>query len=220
MSIPAGWRLPAILSQGPSFPKADAHIQYLNGYLNMGRVGYKKVRIWVLVFVDKPNSAAEYQRMYWKDGNKNEVVVMFGISKDRDILWAEIMSQTEQQAFKIHVRDLIKIDMKDGLNGYSGKLMDEDMLKFSHALGEMVMTEYVKPDFDQYQYIKVAPSLTAILISYAIVLLVNIGVGVFVVKNAWHDKENIRQRLYQTTGRRPTGRRTSKRSKSKGYRYR
>ncbi|KPK10639.1 MAG: hypothetical protein AMJ56_07665 [Anaerolineae bacterium SG8_19] len=187
-SVPGGWRLQAVLTNGPSFRKADQHLQYLNGYLNTDKAGYKKVRLWLLVYNNQPQSSAELQRAYWKGGNKNEIVIMLGTNAEKEIAWADVMSHTdESRALIIEIRDKLLLEMREGKGDFSGKLTDEDLLKFTQWLGEAVQAEYVKPSFEQYNYIQVAPSLFAIILTYIIVLVVNVGAGAFVVYNPWHD---------------------------------
>jgi hypothetical protein len=67
------------------------------------------------------------------------------------------------------------------------------MLKFVTWLGDATQLGFTKPDFEQYNYIQVSPSLFAVMLSYIIIILVNVGVGFFVVYNPWHDG-NKRQR--------------------------
>jgi hypothetical protein len=148
----------------------------MNGWLNTTQAGYKKVRIWLLVFVDQPEKAGETQEMYWKRGNKNEFIVMFGINKEGDILWHRITSWTKKEAVKIEVRDEITMNMNE-------KLGQEEMVKFAKFLGDKIHHGYVKPDFREYNYLSVEPSMLGIIISFSIVLLVCVGVGIFVVKN-------------------------------------
>ena len=198
-SVPGGWRLKALLTNGPAFRKTDNYLQYLNGHLNTNNGGYKKVRLWLLVYSNQPQESAELQRAYWKDGNKNEIVVMIGTNAEQEIVWGDVMSQTdESQALLINIRDELLLNMrKPTEGGYSGKLTDPDLLKFTHWLGDAVKASYVKPDFEQYDYIQVSPSMFAIILTYIIVLLVNIAAGAFVVYNPWHDAQPVRRRGYR-----------------------
>lgn len=187
-SVPAGWRLQSLLTNGPSFRAADNYLQYLNGHLNTDVGGYKKVRLWLLVYLNQPQESAELQRAYWKGGNKNELIVMLGMNDEKEITWSDVMSHTdESDVLMINIRDQILLEMAEGKNGYSGKLTDKDMLKFIHWFGDAVKAGYTKPSFDQYNYIQVAPSFFAIILTYIIVLAVNIGAGIFVVYNPWHE---------------------------------
>jgi len=183
-----GVLLTSILTNGPEFPKANKYLRYLNGDLNTDRMGYKKVRLWVLIFNNQPQSAGDYQRSYWKGGNKNEFIIMFGTNPENEITWFDIVTQSEEDILIPETRDEINLKMARGKDGYSGKLTDEDLLKFSQWLGEEIKTKYVKPQFEQYDYIEVYPSLRAIIITYLIVLVVTIGMGFFVVLNPWHDE--------------------------------
>lgn len=174
---------PSILSQADAFIPADQYLRYINGWLNSTQGGSKRVRIWVLVFLDKDEKTGELQEMYWRNGNKNEFIVMFGVNKEKDILWHRITSWTKKEALKIEVRDEINLNMSNGKDGYSGKLYEQDMVKFTKFLGDKIHDGYVKPNFREYNYLSIEPSLTGILISYFITLLVSIGMAIFVIKN-------------------------------------
>jgi len=194
-SVPGGWRLTSVLTNGPAFRKTDQHLQYLNAQLNTNKGGYKKVRLWLLIYAKQPQESAELQRAYWKGGNKNEITIMIGTNEDKAITWADVMSHTdESQALLINIRDKLLVEMANGKGGYSGKLTDDELLKFSTWLGDAVQAGYTKPDFKQYDYIQVAPSMFAIVLSYIIVILVNIGAGAFVIYNPWQEGGNRRRR--------------------------
>ena len=189
-----GVLLTTILTNGPRFPKADLYLRYLNGDLNTDRKGFKKVRLWVLIYQNQDQNSAEYQRSYWKGGNKNEFIVMFGTNPAKEITWFDIMTQSEADIVTLETRDEINLKMMRGKDGYSGKLTDDDLFKFSQWLGDEIKAKYVKPSFDEYnEAIQVYPSLTAIILTYLIVLVVTIGMGFFVVKNPWHDANKFRR---------------------------
>lgn len=50
-----------------------------------------QLRLWVLVFENKPMSIADYQENYWVKGNKNELIVCIG-KKGNEILWSKAFS--------------------------------------------------------------------------------------------------------------------------------
>jgi hypothetical protein len=167
---------------GRNLPLADTYGQYINGKLNTLGAGYKKVRIWILIFNEKDRGLADEQEIYWKGGNKNEFVIMMNADKDNVLTWAHIMSPTEKDVLKINVRD--KLTLKNFV------INDDNMLDFMKWLEIEIKNDYVKPDYRQYAYIEVVPSLTAVIISYIIMFVVNVGAGIFVIKNSWHDKYN------------------------------
>lgn len=50
-----------------------------------------QLRLWVLVFENKPMSIAQYQENYWVKGNKNELVICIG-KKGNEIQWTKAFS--------------------------------------------------------------------------------------------------------------------------------
>lgn len=50
-----------------------------------------QLRLWILVFENKPMSIAQYQENYWVKGNKNELVVCIG-KKNQEIQWVHAFS--------------------------------------------------------------------------------------------------------------------------------
>jgi hypothetical protein len=163
---------------GANFPLAETYAKYLNG-----RYGSQiKVRLWILVFNNQDRGMADEQEIYWKGGNKNEFVIMMNKGADGKLTWAHIMSPTEIETLKIEVRDKLSLE--------SFEISDDNMLAFIKWLEPYLVAKYVKPDYRQYAYIEVVPSLTALIISFSVILVINIGIGIFVVKNDWHDHHN------------------------------
>jgi len=167
------------LSRKVKFPKTDAYLRYLNGHLNTLAGAGKKVRLWVLLFEEQPQTAGEHQRNFWKGGNKNEFVIMLGLDKERNITWHDIMTNTEVDRLMLEVRDEITLKLANA------PLTDERFLEFAKVLGERTKLLYVKPDYSKYDYIRVEPSITAIFVTFGIVILVNVGVAFFIVMNDW-----------------------------------
>lgn len=185
--VPEGLVSISTLSNGPTYPKSDKYLRYLNGILNTKKHGFKKVRIWVLVWRNQPQDAAELQMKYWKNGNKNEFTIMFGIDDNNKIMWHDIMTWSESDELTIKTRDYIEINMKNKSDTYSGKLTDNDLVSFYNWLGKEIENKYIKPDFEKYDFINVQPSMTALLISFVIVLIINLATGIFIIKNPWQD---------------------------------
>lgn len=50
-----------------------------------------QLRLWILIFENKPMSIAEYQENYWVKGNKNELIICIG-KKGDEILWSKAFS--------------------------------------------------------------------------------------------------------------------------------
>ncbi len=83
---------------------------YLNQYLGNynGYLGNtKQVKVWFLIFKNKPISKAFQQESYWKRGNKNEVVICIGTDKNNNIKWSHTFTWTRKESVKIDIRDII-----------------------------------------------------------------------------------------------------------------
>lgn len=59
------------------------------------------MRVYLLFFKDKPIEIAEQQKNYWKNGNRNEVVLCVGIdSQTDDIQWCHTFSWCDDKSFE------------------------------------------------------------------------------------------------------------------------
>ena len=84
------------MSQGMDYPtilggninkETQEKFKRLNGKFGVSN----KMRLWILVFENKPEKIAEYQENYWVRGNKNELVLCIG-KKGNEIQWAHSFS--------------------------------------------------------------------------------------------------------------------------------
>ncbi len=81
-----GLEYPTILGKGIS-EQTQEKFRKLNGKFGASN----QLRLWVLVFDNKPASIAQYQENYWVKGNKNELVVCIG-RKGNEIQWSYAFS--------------------------------------------------------------------------------------------------------------------------------
>jgi len=51
-----------------------------------------ELRLWILIFKDKPSIYGTYQENYWVRGNKNELVICIGINNSNEIKWSYAFS--------------------------------------------------------------------------------------------------------------------------------
>lgn len=182
--------LPAILDQNKTiWSNSNQYFQYLNGVLGPKRF----LRIWVLIFYDKPRDILHYQQGYWKNGNKNEFIICIGADKSGKVMWGDVISWTEVEELKIEFRDFVEQKL--------GTVTDESLFTLAQFAEKELGTRYVKPEFtDKFKHLSVQPSTTSIVITAVIVLLVTIGVCVFVVKNDFHnlDPDTFPRRPYRS----------------------
>ena len=80
------YNCPTILGQNIS-PSVQADFKKLNAKFGPTN----ELRLWILVFEDKPSITAQYQENYWVKGNKNELVICIGKKGDR-IQWSYAFS--------------------------------------------------------------------------------------------------------------------------------
>ena len=103
-----GLEYPTILGGNVS-KKTQENFRKLNGKFGKSN----QLRLWVLVFEDKPMSIAQYQENYWVRGNKNELVVCIG-KKGNEITWSH--------AFSWGLNDILTVSVKNEvLNLYGFK---------------------------------------------------------------------------------------------------
>lgn len=100
-SLTQGLEYPTILGGTPS---ADVQEKFrrLNGKFGVSN----QMRLWVLVFENKPASIARYQENYWVGGNMNELVLCIG-KRGNEIQWAHAFSWANSNELTIDVRDKV-----------------------------------------------------------------------------------------------------------------
>lgn len=146
----------------PDHTKLNRHLNSYNGFI----APKKQLKVWFLLFKDKPLHTAFDQEAYWKGGNKNELVVCIGLDNSNNIRWTYVFSWTKVNKLKISVRDKINamqvLDMKKAI----GIVMIEAEDKFERM------------HFREFDYITIDPPLWCIIVTFIIVLIVSIG-GIF-----------------------------------------
>lgn len=102
------FRYPEI-SNGLDFPtilggNVSDNIQEKFKRLN-GKFGVSnQLRIWILIFENKPISIAQYQENYWVKGNMNELVICIG-KKGNDIIWSHAFSWSLSDVLTVEVKN-------------------------------------------------------------------------------------------------------------------
>lgn len=147
---------------------AEKKLRYLNGYLGPK----KQLRIWVLVFKNKPRDAGILQEAYWKGANKNEFVVAIGIdSTSRAVRWCYSFSWTEVQSLKIYTQQFV--EKQDSL----------DIRQTVAWLGNELESKFIRKRFRDFSYLTVEPSGLALFITFLSTILVCCAVAIWVIKN-------------------------------------
>lgn len=129
----------------------------------------KQVRIFILVFHNKPLESGMVQQQYWKNGNKNEVVICIG-SKNGKIDWVYPFAWDNEQ---------LLVDLREDISQQG----NVDMRKIVNTTIALVEKDFKRKSFKEFEYIKLDPPLWAVLIAFFINIFVNIAVAYVVINN-------------------------------------
>jgi hypothetical protein len=152
-------------------PGATAPVEKKFQYMNATLGAPRQVRLYVLVFQNQPIQAAMEQEAYWKRGNKNEFVTCVGVDKDLAIKWAHVFSWTEIEELKIEARNQI-MGMKT-----------LDLLAYADWLRPMIESKWVRKNFEDFNYLSVEPTMSAVIWTFVMTIIVTIGIGAWAVLN-------------------------------------
>jgi hypothetical protein len=170
-------RVPGIL--GPPLPgldEAERKLDYLNAMLGAP----KQVRVWILVFRNKPIEVGHAQEWLWKGGNKNEFTLTIGIDDNDAVQWVYPISWTPVEKLKVDARYAVQ-NMKP--------LRLTDVVDW---LGPNIEQYWVRKPFKEFSYLTVEPPTWSIAMTYIITLLVNIALSWWAVRNEYTPEEESR----------------------------
>lgn len=152
-------------------PNTDRGAMQLFDNMN-ARLGAKRqLKIWVLIFVDKPLEAGFEQQSYWKNGNKNEFVIAIGINPDREIQWAHIFSWSENESLKTDTRNYIIAQKRLDLVNLAGWIKPE------------LEKRYKRKSFADFNYLTVEPPLWAVILTFILTALASLVSSVWIIGN-------------------------------------
>lgn len=157
-----------ILGKGDGSQKqAEKDLQYLNATLG----GKKQVKVFILLFEDQPLQAGKKQEAYWKNGNKNELVITIGVDKDKNVNWCHVFSWTEVQEVKIEVRNYVST---------MDKLNLQKIVAFTH---NEIETKWNRKEFADFAYLEIPMTTGQLLWLFILTIVVNCIVSYFMVVN-------------------------------------
>lgn len=162
------YKMPAVIGDSSEDALiADKKFQYTNGLL-----GHKKqVRIFVLIFKNQPIDAGLYQEWYWSGANMNEFVICIGIDKERNVKWCKPISWTRSETLKAEVKNFVQSQTKLNLQAvadYTQKQVDK---------------EFVRRRFKEFNYLTVEPPMWAVILTYLLTILINVGLSYWIIRN-------------------------------------
>lgn len=159
---------PSIIGTVHDFKKANRILDIHNAKLGSSH----QVRVWFLFFHNVDMSVALTQENYWKGGNKNEFVVCIGLDREQQVMWCKPFTWCEVDELAATVRNEVA--------GQEGKI---DTVKLAEFTVNEVKNKWQRKEFKDFEYLKVNLPSWCYITVWVMTILVNIGIGVFVVKN-------------------------------------
>jgi len=161
-----------ILGSGDATQKyAENRMRILNAELGPK----KQLKAFILIFKNKTAQSGIMQEAYWKGGNKNEFVLAVGVDDDNKIQWNHPFSWAEKSIVKVETREYI--NNQEYLN----------LSNISKFLYKELDEKFVRKQFSEFSYITVQPSSKSIIIVMIIIIIFNIGMLIWFVKNEFDD---------------------------------
>lgn len=152
---------------GPDGAVANQVLQWWNATLGPT----KEVKLFVLVFKDRPREVGQLQEWYWKGGNMNEVVVCLGLDARNRVSWCHPISWGTDHALQAVIRQ--HVETTDTL----------DMVGFARWLGPVIEEHFSRRDFKEFDYLTVEPPVWGIVLTYVLTALATIGCCALAVRN-------------------------------------
>lgn len=162
------FKFPTIIGDNPN---DFIHEKYrrLNGKFGTSN----KLRLWILIFKDKPFNISNYQENYWVRGNKNELVICIGIDKSRNIKWTHAFSWTYNQTLVSEVKQKA-LDLK--------VLNDQTYNQYYDYLNSN-LDRFEKRSFKEFDYLTVEPVVWQIILSYIFAIIISIIMCLWIIRN-------------------------------------
>jgi hypothetical protein len=146
-------------------------IQTLFEYLN-GNLGPKnKVRVFTLLFKNKPIDIAFRQEAYWDGGNQNEFVVCIGLNDTLGIDWVKPFTWCDNKRISVDTRE----DIME-LNSFKAS-------SIYHIYEENIPKYFKYKSFKDFNYLTFDPTDGQLIFVYILSFVLSIGTTVWCVKN-------------------------------------
>lgn len=111
-------------------------------YINAVYGHSKHIRLYVLIFKDKTHEIVEYQKSYWKGGNKNELVVCLGYDTAKEeITWSDAFSWCDEPILEAATKQFFISHPKLNLIAYKDFIIP------------YIENDWNPKDFDDFNYI-------------------------------------------------------------------
>jgi hypothetical protein len=140
----------------------DGYLQKYNAYVGMN----KEIKIYIIVFDNKSIEISERQKIYWKGGNKNELVICM----DRNSEWVNTFSWMDDKTLMVETNELFR----DKTLTLRDKIV---------KLDDLVSAKWNRKHFIDFEYIKISLTTSQVMWIMGIVLFLSIGLIIFGIFN-------------------------------------
>jgi hypothetical protein len=147
--------------------------EFGNGYYGP----HKRVKIFVLLYYNKPIDIAFHQEAYWIGGNHNELVVCIGLDKiSKEIQWVKPFTWADNKRVIVDTREEI----------FRSKTFDARLVY--GAIARSVESFFAPKSFKDFNYLTVDLPTWATITVWLLVLSLTIGIEYWNVKNEYENE--------------------------------
>lgn len=147
-------------------------LEYINGYLGPKN----KVKVFTLLFRDKPIDIAFKQEAYWSGGNQNELVVCIGLDNSGTIQWVKPFSWCDNKRIIVDTReDIAELKILNPHALYN--IYEDNIQKYYHY-----------KSFKDFNYLRFEPTMGQILFVYIGTIIVSILCLWWCIKNEFENE--------------------------------
>ena len=139
----------------------------------------KQANLVVVVVKGQGREFFEALQAKWLGGKKNDVVIVIGVDSDLTVQWADVMAWSYNQMIRVELRDSL-VEM--------GKLDREKTIALAQ---DNILRNFNRKHMKDFKYLQAsfAPTGLQYAISICFGLLINLGLGIFFLKNDPFDDE-------------------------------
>lgn len=141
-------------------------------YINATFGATDQIRVWILLYDDKLLTTGLMQEAYWKNGNKNELVICIGL-KDFKITWCHTFSWTDYKDIVVGARDQVLLNLAK----------TPDITALCNWLETAIPKSWKRKKFQDFDYLDVPLSNTALTWLYILVVLSTVISSAFAWSN-------------------------------------
>ena len=136
----------------------------------MGRI--KQIRFF-LILLGPGTSVSDglRQEAFWKGGNKNELNVVLGVSKEGKPEWAHVFSWTPVESLKVDIREAV--------------FETKSLAELTTKIVSLAEEKWVRKSFSEFSYLTVNPPKHAIYFTFFLAVVVNFLSAVWVINNEY-----------------------------------